>query len=196
VRRWPDTLAAAGFLWPLVGLVGLFILVPVGGTILTSFYRDAAFIPGTEFIGLSNYQRLFASPPFWQSVRFTVLFVLVSVPLELGLGLLFALVLNADVPLRGWLRACVLVPWAVPAAVSARAWQLVFNYSFGLANAAAMGLGLSDEPINWLGTSAGAFGAVVLADVWKTTPFAAIILLAGLQSIPDQLCSPASRCRS
>ncbi|MFW6145990.1 MAG: carbohydrate ABC transporter permease [Planctomycetota bacterium] len=186
-----ETWMAGAFLLPLLALVGLFIVVPVAGTVVTSFYRDADFRPPRAFIGLANYRHLLADPAFWQSVRFTVLFVAVSVPLELAAGLAFALVLNADVPFRGWLRACVLVPWAVPAAVSARTWELIFNYSFGAANAIVTGLGLADAPINWLGTDLGAFVAVVVADAWKTTPFVVIILLAGLQSIPSELYAAA-----
>lgn len=182
-----ETWTSVAFLLPLLALVAVFIVVPVIGTVVTGFYRDVAYRPPPEFIGLDNYRQLAASTAFWQSVRFTLLFVAVSVPLELAAGLAFALVLNADVPFRGWLRACVLVPWAVPAAVSARTWELIFNYSFGAANAIVMGLGLADGPVNWLGSEAGAFIAVVIADAWKTTPFVAIILLAGLQSIPSQL---------
>jgi multiple sugar transport system permease protein len=99
--------------------------------------------------------------------------------------------MNADVPFRGILRACVLIPWAIPAAVSARTWELIYNYSYGLANFIFAKSGITTEPINWLGSSFGAFSAVVVADVWKTTPFVTIIMLAGLQSIPQELISQA-----
>ncbi|MBD3317817.1 MAG: ABC transporter permease subunit, partial [Chitinivibrionales bacterium] len=83
--------------------------------------------------------------------------------------------------------ACVLVPWAIPAAVSGRVWELIYNYNYGLANFVVQGVGLSAEPVNWLGTSIGAFWAIVAADVWKTTPFVAIILLAGLAAVPQSI---------
>lgn len=171
---------------PLVLLTVAFILIPVAGTLVTSFYRDVTFLP-KAFVGLENYGRLFADLHFWQSLRFTLLFVLVSVVLEFGLGLIFALLLNEALPGRWLLRVVVLIPWAIPIAVSARVWQLIYNYAFGLANFLMQQLGLAQGPINWLGSSAGAFAAIVISDVWKSTPFMTIILLAGLSTIPQDL---------
>ena len=181
-----DVRSAWLFNLPLVLLTAAFILVPVGGTLLTSLQRDVTFLPD-RFVGLQNYLRLFSDLHFWQSVRFTLLFVLVSVTLELGFGMTFALLLNENLPGRGLLRVIVLVPWAIPIAVSARVWQLVYNYEFGLFNYLVQHMGLSDNPVNWLGSSTGAFAAIVISDVWKTTPFMAIILLAGLSTIPQDL---------
>ena len=178
--------SAGGFLLPLVVLVVLFILLPVLGTFRTSFFLDVPFRP-RRFIGLENYLVLWNDPAFWRSIKFTLLFVLVSVPLETGLGLLTALVLNEALPLRGTLRACVLIPWAIPAAVSGRVFELVYNTSYGAANYLLMRFGVLREPANWLGSEGTAFAALVAADAWKTTPFAAIILLAGLSSIPEDL---------
>jgi multiple sugar transport system permease protein len=173
------------FLFPLLLFVSTFILVPVIGTMIGSTYLDVSFLQN-GFIGLDNYRWMINNPGFWGSVRFTFLFVLVSVPLEMTLGLMFALLLNEPTRMRGLLRACVLIPWAIPAAVSARAWELIYNYHYGLANFVWSGLGFT-EPINWLGTELGAFTAVVIADAWKTTPFIAIILLAGISAIPEDL---------
>lgn len=166
-------------------LVAALILLPVLGTIWTSLHRDVTFLD-REFIGLENYRELLSDEAFVQSLRFTLLFIAVTVPLELALGLGFALLLDRAIPGRGLWRACVLIPWAVPAAISARGWELIYNFHYGLANAALVGLG-ADEPVNFLGTEAGAFFAVVVADAWKTTPFVAIILLAGLQAVPREL---------
>jgi multiple sugar transport system permease protein len=178
------------FISPLIVLIFLFILVPVLGTFINSLFQDVAFLD-KQFVFLSNFRQLFSDAGFQQALRFTLLFVLVSVPVEVILGLAFAMLMNARVPLRGLLRACVLIPWAIPAAVSGRIWELIYNYSYGLANFVFIKLGLTSEPINWLGTSLGAFSAVVAADVWKTTPFVAIIMLAGLQAIPTELFSQA-----
>lgn len=174
------------FLLPLLLFVLTLILVPVLGTFADSLYRDVTFLP-KRFIGLANYRALPADPAFRQSLRFTVLFVLASVPLETALGLAFALLLHRPSPARGLLRACVLIPWAVPAAVSGRIFELVYNVHFGLANWLLRLIGAADRPVNWLGTPAGAFAALVAADAWKTAPFAAIIFLAGLSAIPDDL---------
>ncbi len=171
-------------LGPLLTVVSVFILLPVIGTLVNSFYNDVSFLP-RRFAGLENYSRIFQDPGFFQSLRFTLLFLLVSVPLEMGLGILFAVLLNAAIPGRGFVRAAVLIPWAIPAAISARVWELVYNFSYGLAN--AMIEPVFGEPVNFLGTTAGAFSALVVADVWKTTPFIAVIVLAGLQTIPREM---------
>ena len=98
-----------------------------------------------------------------------------------------ALILHEPFPWRGLLRACVLIPWAIPAAVSGRAFELIYNSSYGAANFVLSSLGVTDTPVNWLGSEIGAFVALVVADAWKTTPFAAILLLAGLSAIPEDL---------
>lgn len=181
-----DGFSAWLFNLPLVLLTVAFILIPVAGTLLTSLQRDVTFLSQT-FVGLQNYLRLLSDAHFWQSVRFTLLFVLISVALELALGLAFALLLNEAVPGRAVLRTAILVPWAIPIAVSARVWELVYNYDIGLLNFLMLKLGLSEAPVNWLGSSAGAFAAIVISDVWKTTPFITIILLAGFATIPQDL---------
>jgi len=171
---------------PLAAFVGLLILVPVAGTIVDSLYRDVVWLP-VRFVGLGNYAMLLDDPAFGQALAFTALFTVVSVPLELAIGLGIALVLNEAIPLRGLLRACVLVPWAIPAAVSGRVFELIYDYAFGAANFLVQAIGLSGGPVNWLGSAPGAFAAVVVADAWKTAPFVAIILLAGLSAIPEDL---------
>jgi multiple sugar transport system permease protein len=178
--------AAWPFLLPLAVLAAVFLLVPILGTLWSSLFQDVAFLP-RRFIGLGNYLALFRDPAFHQAAGFTALFVLVSVPLETALGLAFALTLQSALPFRGVLRAVVLLPWAIPAAVSGRMFQLVYQYHDGLANSLLLRLGLADAPIHWLGSAPGAFAALVLADVWKTAPFAAILFLAGLASIPEDL---------
>ena len=90
-------------------------------------------------------------------------------------------------PGRGFLRVAILIPWAIPIAISARAWQLIYHFDYGLLNFLFVKLGISDTHINWLGSSLGGFVSIVLSDVWKTTPFMTIILLAGLSAIPGDL---------
>ena len=181
-----ERMTAILFMLPLLIFLIALILVPVLGTFRDSLMRDTAFLP-KKFIGFANYQALFGDAAFRQSVRFTLLFVLVSVPLEVLLGLFVALILNESFPGRGLLRAVVLIPWAVPAAVSGRVFELIYHYSYGAANFLIRTAGLSDHPINWLGTSGGAFIGVVIADAWQTAPFAALILLAGLSAIDGDL---------
>jgi len=174
------------FVLPLVAVIVLFIVVPVLGTFWTSLFRDVTYLP-TEFAFLSNYKRLFTDSNFWQSLRFTLLFVATTIPIEMALGTAFALILNERLRYRNALRATVLIPWAVPTIVAARTWELIYNYGYGLGNYIVGLLHISGEPVNWLGSPVSAFFALVMADVWKTTPFVAIILLAGLQTIPEEI---------
>jgi multiple sugar transport system permease protein len=109
------------------------------------------------------------------------------VPCEFLLGLLFALLINTPFRGRAMNRLSILVPWALPTAVMAMAWQWMFNNPFGVMNDLLVRIGLVARPLDWLSTPAGAMGVAVFSDVWKTTPFVAIILLAGLQSIPKEL---------
>ncbi len=171
---------------PLILIALAFIFLPVAGTIITSFFRDVTFLP-SKFIFFENYSRLFSDAHFWQSIQFTLLFVLASVCIELFLGIIFALLLNETFPGRGFFRVIILIPWAIPIAISARVWQLIYNYDFGLFNYAAINLGLTGSPISWLGTTTGAFFSIVISDVWKTTPFMTIIILAGLSTIPRDI---------
>lgn len=181
-----EALRGYAFVGPLAAFLLAFVLVPVAGTVLDSVYREVTFLP-RAFVGLGNYRAMASDPGFRQSLRFTLLFVLASVPLELVLGLCFALLLHRPSPARGALRACVLIPWAVPAAVSGRILELICNFQHGLANYLANLLGIAGGPVNWLGSPWGAFSALVAGDVWKTAPFVAILFLAGLSGIPDEL---------
>jgi trehalose/maltose transport system permease protein len=181
-----DRLGGYLFLAPLIALIAVFVLVPVVGTFADSLYREVTFLP-RKFIGTGNYRALAVDPAFRQSLGFTARFVLVSVPLEVGLGLAFALLLNRPSAARGALRACVLIPWAIPAAVSGRVFELIYNFQYGLANYLAGRLAPARGPMNWLGTADGAFWGVVAGDVWKTAPFVAILFLAGLSAVPEEL---------
>jgi len=120
--------------------------------------------PPSRFAFLSNYGRLFADRSFWQSLRFTLLFVATTIPLEMGLGMVFAVILNERLRYRNALRATVLIPWAVPTIVAARTWELIYNYGYGLANYLMGLLHISSGPVNWLGSPVSAFFALVLAD--------------------------------
>jgi multiple sugar transport system permease protein len=131
--------------------------------------------------------RLLHDPDLGRTVKNTVVFTALSVPCELLLGMLFALLLNRPSRGRSLSRLSVLIPWALPTAVMAMAWQWMFNNPFGVINDLVVRIGLAEAPPDWLSSPAGAMLCAVFADVWKTTPFVAIILLAGLQSVPAEL---------
>ena len=135
--------------------------------------------------GGANWQRLLADARFWQDAAQTLRFAGLSLALELLLGLALALLLHRPLPRRGLVRAVVLLPWALPTTVMALGWRWILNDPFGPLNGLLQSLGLpaygflSQPTTTWLFT--------VLADVWKTTPFVALLLLAGLQAIPSEL---------
>jgi len=181
-----DIKDAIKFITPLSIFLILFILLPVVGTIINSLYKDVTFIE-KKFVLFENYKTLFKDKGFFQSLKFTILFIVASVPAEIVLGILIALVLNEVTPLSGFLRVAVLIPWAIPSVISARIWQLIYNYNFGLLNFILLKSGLTCTPINFLGTKLSSFVSIVIADIWKTTPFVSLIILAGLQTIPESI---------
>ncbi len=141
--------------------------------------------------GLEAYERLWGDARYWTCLRNTAVFTGASVALETALGVAFALVLHRRFPGRGALRAVVLLPWALPTAVMALAWAWIFNDAFGVANDLLQRLGLLERPVAWLGEPGAAMLVLVLADVWKTTPFVALVVLAGLQGIPENVLEAA-----
>jgi multiple sugar transport system permease protein len=182
-RRWGWMLLA-----PALGLLSLVFVYPIGRALWQSLFLQNL---GTElqpiFGGWRNYERLWGDGRFWQSLSNSVQFTIASVTLELLLGLGIALVLNQAFRGRGIVRTIAILPWALPTALMALAWTWVFNDEFGLLNDLLLRVGWIKTGINWLGDPSLAMGALIVADVWKTTPFISILLLAGRQSIPTDL---------
>jgi len=175
-------------LLPSFVLVFLFTVYPILESFRLSFYRLILTLPwlGQKWVGFENYTDLATDPVALQSVITTLIFVTVSVALELLLGLGMALILNEIVRGRGLFRAVVLIPWAMPTVVSSQMWRFIFNDRYGLFNVLLFG-GDTSRYLAPLADPTFALVAVIAAEVWKTTPFAALILLAGLQMIPDEL---------
>ncbi|MBI2210393.1 MAG: sugar ABC transporter permease [Deltaproteobacteria bacterium] len=185
--------AAALFLFPSFLFVLIFSLVPIFESFRLSFYRMILTLPwlGQKFVGWQNYLDLLTDPVASHSLLTTLIFVTVTVPLEVLLGLAVALVINEPFRGRGLLRAVVLVPWAIPSTVASQMWRFIFNDRYGLFNYFLFG----DQTELYLAPLADpqlALGAIMVADVWKTTPFAALMILAGLQAVPDELYEAAS----
>jgi trehalose/maltose transport system permease protein len=153
-----------------------------------------------RFIGFENYLAnydgewagLLVDPQWWRAVRNTIWFTVVSVALETVLGTIVALVLNAQFRGRALVRAAVLVPWAIPTIVSAKMWGWMLHDQFGILNEILLGLGVISSPIAWTANADTAMWAVVMVDVWKTTPFMALLILAALQMLPAD-CYEAAR---
>jgi len=184
------------FLTPMLVVLALVAAWPLARTIWFGF-TDAhlADLSSARFIGIDNYLSrydgewvgLLADEDWRAAVLNTVWFAAVSVTLETVLGMIVALVLHAEFRGRGWVRAAVLVPWAVPTIVSAKMWSWMLNDQFGVINHMLMSLGLIDAPVAWTADPSTALWAVVMVDVWKTTPFMALLLLAGLQMLPTDI---------
>jgi len=170
----------------------LLLLLVFGYPILRAFWLSLfAQNLGTQlqanFAGLDNYVRMAGDGRFWQSFWISSVFTTASVIFELVLGLGIALILNQRFFGRGTVRTVAIIPWALPTALIGLAWAWIFNDQFGVVNDILLRLGVIQTGINWLGEPTLAMVAVVFADVWKTTPFISILLLAGLQSISSDL---------
>lgn len=185
--------AAWTFLLPMLVVLALVAGWPLARTIWFGFTNaNLADLKHAEWIGISNYlsredgrwSGLLADPDWWRAVRNTVAFAVVSVSLETVFGMIIALVLNTPFRGRGLVRAAVLIPWAIPTIVSAKMWGWMLNDQFGILNHALMGLGILAHPVAWTADPHLALMAVVMVDVWKTTPFMALLILAGLQLLP------------
>ena len=180
------------FLIPALVLFLLFIAYPVFNTIKTSFYslRIQTIMQGGRFVGLQNYVKLIQDETMLTSLVFTVGFTLVSVVLETVLGMACALIMNRTFKGLGFVRAMILVPWCIPTIVSGLMWSYMFSESFGVINQALKAVGLS--PIMWVTGSKGAFASMIIADVWKTSPYMSLLLLSGLKTVPADIYEAAS----
>lgn len=195
--------AAFWFLAPMLVMLALVAAWPLFRSIMYSFTDatgDTIFNGQSEWVGFQNYLEMrvrddgsvrwrgvLADEDWWNAVWNTVRFSVLSVSLETTLGLLVALVLNAEFRGRGFVRAAILIPWAIPTIVSARMWGWMLNDQYGIINTMMMGMGLIDQPIAWTARADTSMIAVLIVDVWKTTPFMALLILAGLQMIPRDM---------
>lgn len=179
--------AAWLFLTPMLIVLALVAGWPLAKTIAYGFTNASLIDPASaRFVGFDNFSYLLLDSNWWTAVRNTVVFAAVSVSLETVLGLVIALALNAQFRGRGGLRAAILIPWAIPTVVSAQMWSWMFNDVFGVINHVLLALGLIAQPVAWLASPHTALLAIILVDVWKTTPFMALLLLAGLQMLPKE----------
>jgi len=180
-------------LLPALAVVAFVALYPLGKTIYQSF-TDQEFlsVEPTKWVGLANYRDLWHDTDFRHSVWVTVKFTLITVAFEFVLGLIIALVVNSSFKGRGAMRAVMLVPWAIPTVVAAQMWKWMLDDTFGVVN----GLGQKahvvskSNPPSWL--TDHPLASVAAVDIWKTTPFVALLLLAGLQVIPRDLYEAAA----
>ncbi len=173
-------------------LVTLAVVVsPILNSLWLSFL-DSPPGPSAGFIGWSNYVQLVASSEFRSSISTTLIFTTIAVTLETIFGLGIALLLHDTFPGRGLVRASILVPWAFPTVISAQMWSLMYNDRTGIISYLLQQMHLLAPGATLLQTNSGIMTAAIIADVWKNTPFMALLLLAGLQVIPPELYEAAS----
>jgi trehalose/maltose transport system permease protein len=174
---------------PALAAVGFVALYPLGQTVYQSFTNEQ-FLSGiepTKWVGFQNYEDLIHDTLFRDSVIVTVKFSAITVFAEFVLGMIIALVVNSNFKGRGVMRAVMLVPWAIPTVVSAQMWKWMYDDVFGVINDAGVRTHVLDHNVAWISQPNTALGAVAAVDIWKTTPFVALLLLAGLQVIPREL---------
>ena len=179
-----------GLLLTLPTLIAIFgvVLVPFTSSLALSLQRRDIGRPQLDgFVGLGNYLKLLEDDRFISSLTITIGFSLISVILELILGIAIALVLNERFVGRGFVRGLIILPWALPAIVAAAMWQWIFNADYGALNALLTQLGLMDSYQIWLGNTTTARILIIVANVWKETPFTVLLVLAALQGIPKDL---------
>jgi multiple sugar transport system permease protein len=169
--------------FPALGIIALVALFPILWTLWESVHLHDLQMPwlGRPFVGAANYVAALSDPRLWSALGHTVMFVVMTVSLELAAGLVLALALARGFRARELVRTAILLPWAIPTAVVALIWRFMFESPSGLASEVLLRFGLA--PPTWFADAAAAWIPLVLADVWKTTPFVALLLLAGLQNI-------------
>jgi ABC-type sugar transport system permease subunit len=171
----------------LIAIFGV-VLVPLVNSLSLSLHqKDLARPQFDAFIGLENYSQLLHNARYLNSLKATATFSLGSVVCELVLGIGVAVVLNQHFKGRGFVRGLIILPWALPSVVNAAMWKWIFNADYGALNALVTQLGLTDQYQVWLANPRAAMSLLVLANVWKETPFCALLVLAALQSIPEEL---------
>lgn len=173
------------FLAPAMVVLAGVTIYPLIYVLWLSLHKRLLIFDISRFAGLGNYAFLLRDDRFWNAFYNTTYFTVISVSLELVLGISIAILLNRSFKGKGIMRSFILIPWAIPTVVSAKMWEWMYNSDFGIINY------LLGMDINWLGSPIWAINAAVFMDVWKTTPFVALLAIAGLETIPRDLYSSA-----
>ena len=180
----PERRTAYYMVLPALLIILLVAFFPILQAVNLSLRQATVAVTG-PFVGFENYAEMFQNPDFMEGLTNTLIFTVASVTLEFFIGLVIALAINRAFRGRGLVRAAVLVPWAFPTVISAVMWRLMFQDQVGIVNYVANAVGLISQPI--LSDRTLLLIGVILVDVWKTTPFVALLLLAGLQTIPGDV---------
>lgn len=192
--RASQTRLAWILLLPSLAIVAFVAIWPLIQTIYQSFTNaQLTATTSTKVVGLKNYTDLLSDTGFRSAVGTTIKFAIITVVCEFVLGMIIALVVNSNFRGRGLTRTAMLIPWAIITVVSAQMWKWMFNDTYGVINDLLYNkIGLPGPPIAWLADPAYNFYTVAAVDIWKTTPFVALLLLAGLQVIPGDVYEAAT----
>lgn len=174
---------------PAITVLLIVAVYPILRTFWLSLHEMVLTDPGTgyPFVGLENYVKIFSDKRALTSIIFTLKFTITTVCLELLIGFTAALIMNKAFRGKGLVRAAILIPWAIPTSVSALMWKFIYNDQYGLFNDILYKVGIIDSYKAWLSTADGSFMALVITDVWKTAPYMALLILAGLQMVSEDL---------
>jgi multiple sugar transport system permease protein len=185
-ENWKRQLEPAFYIAPAFLVLIVILIYPLGYSFWLSFHKWTLrdFIYGVPWVGFDNFITLFSSPEFINSLKVTVLFVFFALVIEFTLGMGLALLLNRDLKFKGIIRSLILLPMMCTNVVIGLTWRLLFNYNFGIINYYISQVRLG--PVEWLSNPNIALISIIVVDVWNTTSFVALMLLAGLQSMPDE----------
>lgn len=176
------------FVLPAILIIVAIIFYPILRTLWLSLTSYSLAYPWrNKFVGLSNYLDFFSSAKFWATIGRTAYFTFISTGLEIILGIAIAMLINMH--LKGWkfLRTIVLIPWAVPTVVNAIIWKWIYNAEYGALNGLLQSLHIIDKYQSWLSVPWRAMNMVILADIWKCTPFIVLMISASLATMPEEL---------
>jgi ABC-type sugar transport system permease subunit len=185
---------AVAFVMPAIAVIAAVALVPIALTFWEALHSHDLRLPwlGRPFVGVANFVEAAADDRFQAAFVRTVAFALVTVPIELACGLALALVMHSKMRGRGLVRAAALLPWAVPTVVVALVWRFMFDGQAGVVNVPLRAVAGMDSGFDWFVGPITAWVPIVLADIWKSTPFVAVLALAGLQTIDGSLYEAAA----
>jgi multiple sugar transport system permease protein/N,N'-diacetylchitobiose transport system permease protein len=183
-RKRSEELYAYATISPALIIVLFVVLIPIAVTMIYSFVNlDAVSSHRGKFVGLHYYLSVLSSKMFWDDLGRTLYYTLISTAIETVSGLLIALLLNQKFKGVKFLRAIVLVPWAIPTVVNGSLWKLIFNGQYGVLNALLLRFHMISSYHSWLGDPVAAMNAIVIADSWKMMPMSVIFFLAALQGV-------------
>ena len=186
LRHWLHRLEPMLYITPAFLVLFIILVYPLGYSFWLSFHEWTlrGFRQGVPWVGLDNYVSLLKNGDFLTSLRITFTFLILAIAAEFTLGMGLAVLLNHDLKAKGLIRSAILLPMMCTNVVIGLTWRLLFNYEFGIINYYLTQVGF--KPVEWLSNPTVAMGSVIIVDVWNTTSFVALMLLAGLQSLPEE----------